>query len=79
MRPDWFRCGTCLFGTSDSTFICHVNSESKSKSPTDFCKEWTCANCWNPWDTCDYPDTGDAWVGVYHDHNTCETVKFRGE
>ena len=85
MRPEWFRCSKCLFGMEvDVDGVLEIecnNSPSVSiiKPPADFCKEWVCANCWNPWDTCDYPDTKKDWVGVYHDHNKCKSVGFKGE
>lgn len=86
MRPEWFRCETCLFGTLNVEFrndtdqiTCNINPETKTKALYDFCKEWICKNCWNSWDTCDYPDTKKDWVGIYHNHNICGKVKFRGE
>jgi hypothetical protein len=84
MRPNWFRCETCLFGVKIDEdgapgIECNISNGTDFKLLTDFCKEWICANCWNSWDTCDYPDTKKDWVGIYHDHNKCEKVKFRGE
>ena len=84
MRPDWFRCKTCLFGEevdADGVLLigCYNLNKIQLKTANEFCKEWICANCWNGWDTCDYPDTKKGWIGIYHDHNTCSLVKFKGE
>ena len=84
MRPEWFRCGKCLFGIEvDMDGVieveCNHTSDTDYKIQADFCKEWVCVNCWNSWDTCDYPDTKKDWVGIYHDHNNCGKVNFKGE
>ena len=86
MRPEWFKCENCLFAIIKSMnknhsdqVICSMASEAKSKCLHNFCKEWICEHCWNSWDTCDYPDTKEDWVGIYHNHNICGLVKFKGE
>ena len=86
MRPDWFRCEKCLFGMmvkdedGDGFNIdCNISSSTDCKKHTDFCKEWTCANCWCSWDSCTYSKDEDDFRGIYDDHNKCEPVRFKGQ
>lgn len=84
MQPDWFCCETCLFGVEiDEDGVLEIECNNSSiyefKDHSDFCKEWTCNNCWCSWDTCTYPKDEDGYRGIYDDHNKCEPVRFKGE
>ena len=78
MRPDWFKCNTCLFATAELGLVCNLNSIKKGTHAEGFCEKWICKNCWCSWDTCDYPkEEGENWRGVYHDHTKCLPVRFK--
>ena len=54
-----------------------VKNEEVKVDSNSYCNEWICSNCWNSWDTCDYPKSEGDWRGIYYNHDKCLPVRFR--
>jgi hypothetical protein len=85
MRPEWFRCETCLWYQEDKQGNKGVNSEADCMNtnmltralPFEYCENWTCARCFQTWDDYFFAEVAElSDRQLYTDHAKCQPVLF---
>jgi hypothetical protein len=50
MRPDWWRCDSCIFYVCNGEVVCNYHPGGEPTIPAAFCNRWRCGKCQGEWD-----------------------------
>lgn len=97
-RPEWMVCGNCLWAreapgrvkveTGCDTLCSHKCPDFAEIHNWNFCSNWTCVRCWQPWNDYFFPAVENDMQGpsdyplvngntqAYVNHLKCKPVRF---
>jgi hypothetical protein len=84
MIANWLNCTKCLFCRETEMEIAgeifnqtYCRNKNKEVYSNDYCKDWTCKNCWQPWNSWEWLKDEENDIDIFVDHSKCKEVTFK--